>query len=238
MAASWHMLGEYRAELSITDRWRDSATWEWQVARGRALGALGRDREVMELFRSMSGGSADSLAERHLTIATELAAHGHAQTGMAIAESVLARLELGKASDWKHAANIGWANRLLGRAEPERRALERIGESDADTLAKLEAEARIAVLLADTARAERIDSILAEQSARPMLPLLVRGATIVARAHIAAGFGRRDQAVALLQEACARGVILLGSSHAFHEDLLLAPLRGYPPFEALLKPDG
>ncbi|HTK42356.1 MAG TPA: BTAD domain-containing putative transcriptional regulator [Gemmatimonadales bacterium] len=238
MAASWHMLGEYRAELSITDRWRDSATWEWQIARGRALGALGREREVMEFVSGMTGGSTDSVAERHLTIATELAVHGHSQTAMAIAESVLVRLELGKASDWKHAANIGWANRLLGRAEPERRALERIGESDADTLAKLEAEARIAVLLADTARAERIDSILAEQSARPMLPLLVRGATIVARAHIATGFGRRDQAVALLQEACARGVILLGSSHAFHEDLLLAPLRGYPPFEALLKPDG
>ena len=29
----------------------------------------------------------------------------------------------------------------------------------------------------------------------------------------------------------------LGSSHAFHADLLLAPLRGYPPFDALLKPD-
>jgi hypothetical protein len=157
---------------------------------------------------------------------------------MAIAESALSRLELRKVSDWSHATNIGWANRLLGRAEPERRALERIGESDADTLAKLQAEARIAVLLADTARAETIDSILAERSARPMLPLLIRGATIVARAHIAAGFGRRDQAVALLQEACARGVIFLGSSHAFHEDLLLAPLRGYPPFEALLKPDG
>ena len=28
-----------------------------------------------------------------------------------------------------------------------------------------------------------------------------------------------------------------GSSHEFHTDLLLAPLRGYPPFDALLKPD-
>jgi hypothetical protein len=32
-------------------------------------------------------------------------------------------------------------------------------------------------------------------------------------------------------------MIDLGSSHAFHIDLLLAPLRGYPPFEALLEPD-
>ena len=29
----------------------------------------------------------------------------------------------------------------------------------------------------------------------------------------------------------------LGPSHAFHADPLLAPLRGYPPFDALLIPD-
>jgi hypothetical protein len=28
-----------------------------------------------------------------------------------------------------------------------------------------------------------------------------------------------------------------GPSHAYHADPLLAPLRGYPPFEALLEPD-
>ncbi len=93
------------------------------------------------------------------------------------------------------------------------------------------------MLLADTARAERIDSILAEQSNRPLRDPWVRGAEILARAHIAAGLGRREQAVALLQEASARGRFGLGSSHAFHADLLLAPLRGYPPFDALLKPD-
>ncbi len=107
----------------------------------------------------------------------------------------------------------------------------------ADTLAKLEAQARIAVLLADTAQAERIDSSLAEQSNRPLRSPWVRAAQILARAHIAAGFGRREQAVALLRDASARGMFDLGSSHAYHTDLLLAPLRGYPPFEALLKPD-
>ena len=89
------MLGEYRAELDITDRWRDSAAREWQVMRGRALAALGREREVMELFRSMAGASVDSVAERRSTIATELAVHGHPRTAMAVAESLLARLELG-----------------------------------------------------------------------------------------------------------------------------------------------
>jgi DNA-binding SARP family transcriptional activator/TolB-like protein len=237
LAASWHVLGEYRTELGVTDRWRDSTTWEWQVVRGRALGALGREREVMELLRRMAGLSVDSVASPHLTIATELAAHGHPRAAMAVAESVLVRLQLGPDIDPSRAGNIAWANRLLGRKEHERAALAQIARSDADTLAKLEAQARIAVLLADTARAGRIDSILAEQSNKPLRNPWVRGAQILARAHIAAGFGRREPAVALLQDASARGMLPEGSSHAFHADLLLAPLRGYPPFDALLKPD-
>ena len=156
---------------------------------------------------------------------------------MTVAESILARLELGPDSDWSHTENVAWANRLLGRREAEREALERVVRGDADTLAKLEAEARIAVLLADTARAGRIDSVLAVQSSRPARVAWTRGAEILARAHIAAGFGRREQAVALLRDASARGMFRLGSSHAFHQDLLLAPLRGYPPFDALLVPD-
>ena len=53
----------------------------------------------------------------------------------------------------------------------------------------------------------------------------------------ARGSNPREQAVALLKEASGRGMLELGPSHAFHIDLLLAPLRGYPPFEALLTPD-
>jgi hypothetical protein len=156
---------------------------------------------------------------------------------MTVAESILARLELGPGIDLGRAGNIARANRLLGRKPEERAALEQIVRIAADTLTRLQAEGRIAVLLGDTTRAERIDSILAEQSDRPLRSPWVRGAQILARAHIAAGFGRREQAVALLREASARGMLELGSSHAFHADLLLVPLRGYRPFDALLKPD-
>jgi DNA-binding SARP family transcriptional activator len=237
MAASRHMLGEYGAELDITDRWRDSASERWQVVRGRALAGLGREREVMELFRRMAGAAVDSVAKRQLTIATELSVHGHPGAAAVVAESVLTRLEDGASPGSQRAENIAWANRLLGRPEAERDALEGIVRADTDTLTKLRAAARVAVVLADTAAAERIDGILAEESAVPLRDPWVRGAQILARAHIAAGLGRREQAVDLLQEARARGMIDLGSSHAFHIDLLLAPLRGYPPFEALLEPD-
>ena len=237
MAATWHMVGGYRTELDITERWRDSADAQWQIVRGRALSALGREREVMDLLRSTTRGSVDLVAVPQLTIADELAAHGHAATAMAVAESILVRLELLPATDWEREQNIAWANRLLGRTAREREALERIVRSDADTLSRLEAMGRIAVLLADTAQADRIDGILQQESNRPLRSPKVRGQQILARAHIAAGFGRREQAVALLRDVNARGLIELGPSHAFHDDPLLAPLRGYPPFDALLIPD-
>ena len=176
-------------------------------------------------------------AERQLTIATELAVHGHPRAAMAIAESLLAQLELARDEYGSRASDIVWANRLLGRQEREREALERIVQSDADTLTRLQAQARIAVLLGDTAGGRRIDSVLAEHSDRPLSSPRVREAQILTRAHIAAGFGRREQAVALLRLASARAELHLGSSHVFHQDLLLTPLRGYPPFDALLKPE-
>jgi DNA-binding SARP family transcriptional activator len=236
-AASSHMLGEYRTELEITNRWQDSTSREWQLVRGRALGALGREREAKELVETMAAGPQAPDAGRLLALATEFSAHS--QPGMAamIAESVGSRLRTGPDIGSEGAGHLAWAYRLLGREEDEREALEQIVRGGADTLAKLEASARIAVLLGYTTRADEIDAVLDEESNQPLRSPWVRAAQIVARAHIAAGLGRREQAVALLQEAKARGMLDLGSSHAFHIDLLLAPLRGYPPFDALLVPD-
>ena len=126
---------------------------------------------------------------------------------MAIAESILVRLERSADGDWVREQNIAWANRLLGRTAREREALERMVRGDADTLPKLEALGRIAILSADTVKAARIDSILAAESNRPLMNPKARGAWILARARIAAGLGRREQAVALLKEASARGML-------------------------------
>jgi hypothetical protein len=180
-------------------------------------------------------GPIDTVAEPGLVLATELAVHGYPGAGAELAESILVRLETGSGEELARARLVAWANRLLGRTGPEKVALARIvGSSDADHLEKLEAEGRIAVLSADTIRAQKVDRILAALSNQPLENPMVRGAQIVCRAHIAAGFGRREQAVRLLQEASTRGMVLLGASYAFHQDLLLTSLRNYPPFEALL----
>jgi DNA-binding SARP family transcriptional activator len=236
-AATWHMAGGYGAELDITDGWRDSTDAQWQIVRGRGLAALGRESAAMDLLRSTAQRSVNSVAEPQLTIAEEFAAHGHASTARAIADSILVRLERSADGDWMRERNIAWAERLLGRPAREREALERMVRGDADTLPKLEALGRIAILSADTDKAASIDSILAAASNRPLMNPKVRAAFILAQARIAAGLGRRERAVALLKEASARGMLPLGPSHAFHADPLLAPLRGYPPFDALLIPE-
>jgi hypothetical protein len=154
----------------------------------------------------------------------------------AAAERTLARLELGPDTDVTRAAHIAWANRLLRRREREREALERVARGSPDGFDRLESRARIAVLLADRAQAAAIDSVLAAESDRPLRDPRVRGRHMLVRAELAAGFGRREQAVALLRDAAGRGTFPPGPAHVFHQDLLLASLRGYPPFDDLLKP--
>jgi DNA-binding SARP family transcriptional activator/TolB-like protein len=237
MATSHHMLGHHREELAVTDRWRESSTGQWRLIRSRAMGALGGEREVLELLQHLIASPMDEVADPLLAMATELALHGHHQIGMVVAETVLARLETGPSADWDREGRIAWAERLLGRANDERTALERMVTGDADTVAKLDGLGRIAVLQGDVAAATRIDSILAEGSREPLRGPEIRGSRLLARAHIAAGLGRREEAVARLREAGSQGQFYDGAPYTFHQDPLLAPLRGYPPFEALLHSD-
>jgi tetratricopeptide (TPR) repeat protein len=231
-ALSHHMLGQYRAELEVTDRWRDSAADFWPYLRARALAALGRDREVPELLQGLMERPREDGSRAFLGIAEELAVHGEQETAMALAESVMIRQRSAAGADSARAKEMAQANRLLGRTREELAALERVpwGRDDLDVLG------RIAVLRADTAEADRIDSVLAQQSREPLRSATVRGAQLLARARIAVGLGRREQAVARLREAVAGGEFPGGPYYAFHSDPLLAPLRGYAPFEALLRP--
>jgi DNA-binding SARP family transcriptional activator/TolB-like protein len=231
-ALAHHMLGQYRAELEVTERWRDSAAGWWPYLRGRALAAVGRDREALELLDAPVGMPVEDLSGALLGIAAELDVHGHQRTAMALAESVLVRLNPGSATDSTLARRIAEANRLLGRKREELAALERVPgvREDLDLLG------RMAVLRADTAAADRIDSVLAQQVREPRRSVHLREDRLLARAHIAVGLGRREQAIAHLREAVAGGEFWVGAFFAFHSDPLLAPLRGYSPFEALLRP--
>jgi len=61
------------------------------------------------------------------------------------------------------------------------------------------------------------------------------GATELRRAQLAALLGRREQAVSLLRDAFARG---LSMSTGLHRHMDLESLRGFAPFDELMKPKG
>jgi hypothetical protein len=231
LAMTWHMTGDHREELAITDRWRDSADGVWREVRGRTLAALGREREVRQLLAT--GDTAlESFAGTWLRIAAELAAHGHQRIATVMAESVLTRLEPQPDTGWVLGSLLE-ANRLLGRPEHERSVLERIARTELDSLDGLDVRARIALLSGDTVQAERIYSGLAEWSSLPLMHPGLRSSLILVRARMAAGLGRREEAVTLLRIPKAG----ISSPSEYHFDPLLAPLRGYPPFEAFLEFD-
>ena len=77
-------------------------------------------------------------------------------------------------------------------------------------------------------QALRVDQTLARVK-RPYL----FGRPTVWRARIQALLGERDAAVALLQEAFARGY---PHAHGLHVDLAFESLRDYAPFRELLTP--
>ena len=85
----------------------------------------------------------------------------------------------------------------------------------------------IAARMGDTAEARQIDRILKSIN-RPY----VFGNHTYWRARIASLLGEKEQAVALLRSALSQGV----SYGRLHADVDLEPLREYPPFQELVKP--
>ena len=83
----------------------------------------------------------------------------------------------------------------------------------------------------DRARAMEIDRELSYPK-----PQFDFGFQDALRARIAASLGERDRAVSLAQKSLAAGYGYFSASNPFKYDYTLAPLRGYPPFEELLKP--
>ena len=61
------------------------------------------------------------------------------------------------------------------------------------------------------------------------------GRRLYARARIYARLGDRDRAMALLREAFAQG---MDYGMHLHTECAFEPLRGYPPYEELIRPKG
>ncbi len=187
-------------------------------------------------------------------LAMEMGADGHSQAAVAMARRAAAWFEARPASSRK-APSSRWVlalakflaedwdgarvlyEPLANLTRPERPP--GWSEQAAFPLA-VRFRGRLGVIAArrgDRAGAERIAEEL-RQIDRPYL----YGESLYSRAMIAASLGDKAAAVQLLREAIAQG-LGLGVESEGHAVLLhrapeMAPLRDYPPFEALIKPKG
>lgn len=237
-----HLLGEHERELQVAGRGRarfpgNLATWRTELV---ALSGLGRGREVNGRLDEIDALSSDPIRRKATVlreISLDLAAHG---------ERDAARVALTHTLAW-HAnqpaiERVTEYNRFeraqtyyaAGHGDSARTITEQLvganphNEQYAGLLGVLAAQR------GDRAAASRIAAHLAGLGRK-----YERGQASYWRACIAATLGQRDDAVELLRRALAEGYVFNGLFFLnAHLEPSFAALRGYAPFDDLLRPKG
>jgi TolB-like protein/tetratricopeptide (TPR) repeat protein len=242
---AYHMIGAYDEELAAAARYTARAPRRVVslYMKARALAGLGRSREALAMLDSARGLPDDPIRwsvhrADHLCsmISTELLMHGNRAAALMAAERALAYF--GQRAD---TASSPWspvesalilgrydeARRLLGFGEVRRSPIVG-GRGDPVTHSfTIGLLGWTAIALGDSVTAKSVDDSLAHGP----WPY-TWGQQIIARAGLAAQRGDRTLAMSLLQEGKSRyGLAVL----KLHVEPSLAPLRDYPPFEALMR---
>jgi TolB-like protein len=231
-----HLRGEHARELAESRRAREMYPDRRYalLASMRVLGALNRPKDIEALLDRADSLPGDPIgttpADLGFDASTELHAHGNTEAARAIARRSLSWLSqratkpptfserwlfirlLYAAGDWKRAADSAAA---LAETFPKR----------ADVLGLLGAAAARS---GDSTTAERANRVLQAMPHDHDLGLVV-----LSQARIAATLGQRDSAVARLRRT-------FDEAHEFdlwvHRDPDFLSLRGYPPFDAVMRP--
>jgi tetratricopeptide (TPR) repeat protein len=244
LADIYHYLGDYHAEHDAAAQLRrlrpDEATSHRYEL--RAAAAL-RDSAAVErlladarlLPTSASVTDYNFFGDLELQVGQELEAHGMEPFGRALVQRAIGWFDVQPVSDqpWRMRLRHAIAYHEL---HDETRALATLRTVPGDVIDTAHVlyvglRGRIAAAAGDTASARVADSTLATRG-RGM-----GGTNTLERAFIAANLGQRDRAVTLLQEAFAQGYGF-NIRWRLHWITDTRSLRGYPPFEQLLQPQG
>jgi serine/threonine protein kinase/tetratricopeptide (TPR) repeat protein len=187
-------------------------------------------------------------------VSMELAAHGHRENALAMAGRAVAWFESRPSEEARKAAHqwlLALACYLAERWEKAQKLYEPMAHIDRPIKAEGWSEENafaltvrfrgrlgvIAVRRGDRAGAERIAAEL-----RKVEHPYLFGENFYQCACIEAQLGDKAKAVELLRDAIAKGIggtlDWYGYAEAFHRAPELAPLRGYEPFEELIRPKG
>ena len=234
-AASHHMLGEFKEELQVARRLEKLYT-PFFASRIRALAGRGELTALNTLLDSLGRYSMDTVStagDYMVTAARELRAHGRE----AAADSILRRARVWFESrppaerqrvSWRRSvANVLYE---LSAFDSARTIFTSLVGKDSTNLADRGRLGAIAAHLGDRPGADSIASALS----RVRIPYTF-GEQDYQRAVIAAASGDKAAAVQLLQAAIRAGTYF---GLRFHTEREFQSLRGYEPFDAILRPSG
>ena len=235
---AYHLQGEYASELGAARAAQVRFAGETSFMRleAEALVGLGRVDEAERVIESLGTttpgrGGADGPGIAQLWTMLELRVHGYPERARRFAEQRRTAL-LGAPPATRKANRTRLAQALLCLDRTEE-ALAVFRELSAETPDEVMYRGQVGAALARLGRAGEAQRIEAELAAltRPYL----RGDPAFWRACIAAQLGEKDRAVDLLRQAFAQGRVRdwFGNTH---REIFLEPLRGYPPYEQLMKP--
>jgi len=227
-----HRLGRYEEELQLAAEirerfpdWRLSTTVEY-----RALIALGRLDDMEESLETLANSrNPGNLGTTYYTAGLELRAHGFGETAPEMLDRAIRWFRALPAEELdSQGGNLKYALIAAGRWDEARSEFEALLEASPDNIDYLGGVGVIAAGEGDPDRARNVSDQLAAID-RPYL----FGINTLWQAGIAAMLGERDEAVRLLRRAFDERVY-----HGLwtHRDIYLESLRGYEPFEVLMRP--
>jgi serine/threonine-protein kinase len=237
VAIAHHQLGDYRAELAALERGIRAVPAranQYRPTRLRAFAGLRDSASALALADTLLRGQTDpnlmEPASAVLIGARESEAHGDSVTAGRLQFIVL---------DWLHqhstqmptvarefTTGVVWFDR--GNDDSASVHLQRAARVTGNTA--VIAAGYLGVTAArrgDSTRARAVADSLGGQTRKWDL-----GLSTWWRAAILANLGHRDEAMQLLSESRRKGQNMAG----WHSHTALRPLRGYPPFEAMIKP--
>jgi len=161
-----------------------------------------------------------------LDLLAELRWHGHRVVATRLAASALERMG-GTLGPVERAGFL----ELAGRLDAAAAIIDSLRRALPQDLFLTERGGVLAAARGDSASARAVLAQL-EKSIQPY----DNGETTTWRACILAQLGEKDRAVNLLQQALGEGIGFAFVPGSIHGRTPLEPLRGFPPFEALIKP--
>jgi tRNA A-37 threonylcarbamoyl transferase component Bud32/TolB-like protein/tetratricopeptide (TPR) repeat protein len=237
-AAAYHEVGDYKSELRVAQQGLVVYPGRASILHSEisALAAQGNAPRVRAIVDSVARASTDTGwlgGQLMLRGALELRAHGHETDAAALLDQARSSLASRSPKETQApralrriTAEIFFASRQFDSAQAR---YTRLAAEDTGVMLRARV-ASAAAARGDTATARRMSDSLS----RVVIPYSF-GEIPYWRATIAASLGDKESAVRLINEALAAGARKLPEIHRLEE---FQSLRGYGPFEAILKPKG